>query len=150
MAHWMCITNEKNWNVAKSKRIWGLADRNRKKLESSKVGDYLVFYIKQRRINSKIIRPKIVGIFKVASKPFFDEERIFASLPKKADELYPWRVKIETVTIPKKPLEFKEVVPLLQFIKNKEKWFLYIQTTMRVIPKQDFDLIKSAVSRHKK
>lgn len=144
MDSWLCITSEENWKAAKSKRVWGLAEKDRKKLERVKVDDSLVFYIKQRIENDETIGPQIKGIFKVASEAFFSEERIFTSSP---DEIFPWRIRIEPVAIPKKSLDFKKLVPKLQFIKNKKKWFLYLQVAMRTIPKEDFDLTKSAIMR---
>ena len=143
MVHWLCITNEKNWNVAKNKRIWGLAKKE-KKLGDLGIGDYLVFYIKQRKEKDEIVKPKIAGIFKVASKPFYDKEKIFATSQKRY-ELYPWRFKIETVAIPENPLEFRRLIPKLEFIKKKRKWYVYLQQAMIKIPKSDFDVIKSAI-----
>ena len=26
MTYWLCITNEENWNVVKTKNVWGVAD----------------------------------------------------------------------------------------------------------------------------
>ena len=105
------------------------------------IGDYLVFYIKQRKEKDEIVKPKIAGIFKVTSKPFYDEEKIFDN----KYELYPWRIKIETAVIPENPLEFKRLISKLRFIKKKRKWYVYLQQAMIRIPKADFDVIKSAV-----
>ena len=69
------MTNEENWNVAQSKRVWGVAEKDRKKLERTKVGESLVFFIKQKRENDEITGPQIRGIFMVASKPFYSEEK---------------------------------------------------------------------------
>ena len=128
--------------MAQSKRVWGVAEKDKKKLERTKVGESLVFYIKQKKENDEITGPQIRGIFMVASKPFYSEEKNFPG-----DKIFPWRIKIELVAVPKEPLEFMKLVPKLQFIKNKEKWFRHLQFAMRTIPKLDFDLIESAILR---
>ena len=140
MHPWLCVTSEENWNVVKSKRMWCVAEKDREKLKGTDVGEFLVLYIKQKRKNDITIRPRIKGIFKIASKPFYSEERIFSGI-----EIYPWRVRINPIAIPRAPLEFMKLVPRLQFIKNKEKWYSHLRVAMRKIPRQDFDLIKSAI-----
>jgi predicted RNA-binding protein len=77
MSYWLCTTDERNWCVAKNKRIWGLAQKA-KTYEQLKMGDYVVFYVKRGTSDSGIIQPKITGIFKVSSKPFYDEKELFA------------------------------------------------------------------------
>ena len=128
--------------MAQSEREWGVAEKDKEKLERTKVDDSLVFYVKKKKENDEVTGPQIRGIFKVASKTFYSEEKIFVG-----DEIFPWRIKIEPVAVPEEPLEFMKLVPRLRFIKNKEKWFCHLQVTMRTIPKLDFDLIKSAISR---
>jgi predicted RNA-binding protein len=142
----MCPTSEENWAVIRDRKIWGVADYYKKRIQDLEVGDYLIFYVKQRREEGKIItRPRIVGIFKVSSRPFFQKEETFSS--KKPRQLYPWRVTIETVAIPRKPLEFKEALPWLSFIRNKAQWGCYMQTAMRSIPGRDFIWIKSRLEQ---
>ncbi|MCJ7760635.1 EVE domain-containing protein, partial [Candidatus Bathyarchaeota archaeon] len=84
------------------------------------------------------------AIFRVSSKPFYDEKQLFA-MPDKARELYPWRFKIKPVAIPKEPLEFDSLVPKLEFIERKKVWYTYLQHAIKRISESDFAVIKSAI-----
>lgn len=134
-----------NWIVAKDKRIWGLA-RKAKTCEQLKIGDYIVFYVKRETSDSGIIRPKITGIFRISSKPFYDEKKLFAA-PVKTRELYPWRFKIEPITIPKEPLEFDKLVPKLEFIERKKVWYTYLQHAIKRLSESDFKVINSSIGQ---
>lgn len=139
MNTWLCMTNEENWEVIKSKRIWAVAEKDIMKIQRVNVGDFLVFYVKRRRGKTE---PQIRSIFEAASEPFSSKEKDFVT-----KEKFPWRIKIKPSVIPRTPLQFTKLVQNLQFIKNKKKWFRHLQVAMRTIPKEDFDLIKSALTR---
>lgn len=142
MNSWLCMTREENWNVIRSKRIWGVAEKDKKRLERVNVGDFLVFYVKQKRKKDEIVGAKITSIFKAVSAPFFSQERIFASY---LIELFPWRIKIQPEVTPKEPVEFQKLIPKLRFIKNKKNWGAHLQVVMRAIPEEDFNLIRSEI-----
>ena len=146
MMYWLCITTEENWKVARKLKVWGVAQKDRKKLwDKLEINDFLVFYVKQRKELGQTIGPTINGISKVTSDPIWSEEKIFRGLV--PQEKFPWRVKIEHVKIPKEPIDFRKLVPKLKFIKKKRKWFVYLQRAMRTIPKEDFDMILSTVRK---
>lgn len=145
MNYWICITNEENWNVVKGENIWGVSEKHKNQLNKAEIDDFLVFYLKQEEIKDEILSSRISGMFKVVSKAFKDEKRIFGSV---GTETFPYRVKLEPVFIPEKPIEFKPLLQSLGFIKNKEKWWGHIQgKAMRTIPESDFELIKSEMRR---
>jgi len=60
------------------------------------------------------------------------------------------RVKLEPVIMAEEPIQFKELIPKLKFIVNKERWTGHIRRAMRTIPKEDYDLIFSAVKGSKR
>lgn len=135
MNYWLCVTNEENWNIVKERGIWGVESRHLEKIASVKEKDQLVFYVKPKRIG---------GIFEVTSKMFKEENVIFKG------GLFPYRIKIRPVVIPKKFLEFQPLIHEMRFIASKKrKWGGYLQgKAMRPIPKQDFELIKKRVEVH--
>jgi len=58
-----------------------------------------------------------------------------------ADSLYPWRIKIKPIKFGE--IEFRILIPKLKFIKNKDKWTLYLMgKAMREIPEEDYKLIE--------
>jgi predicted RNA-binding protein len=130
--YWLCVTSEENWNVIRTQKVWGVSRRNRRQLENVKKGDFFVFYAKKRGLT---------GIFKVISKPFEDQKRLF----KGADKVFPYRVKLESFILPKKIVRFEELARKLKFI-GEEKWNVYLQVAMRKITEEDYKTIKATLS----
>jgi len=76
--------------------------------------------------------------YEVISEVFKDRSRIFKSPPGKSET---YQIKLKPIKIFEKPLDFKSLIPELNFIRNK-KWTGHIQDkAMREIPKEDFELI---------
>lgn len=133
--HWLCITNEANWAVVKTKKVWGVNSKHEKVMNMVEKDDKLVFYVKPLRIG---------GIFTAISKPYKDETPIFSGGE------FPYRVKIKPLVLPKKFLDFYSLFGRLKFITQKKKkgWGGHLQgKAMRIIPKEDFDLIKRELER---
>lgn len=128
MSFWLCVTDERNWNIIKKEKIWGVTERHSDKIHSTEKGDRFVFYVKPKRIG---------GIFEVKSESYNDDEGIFTG------KTYPHRVKIEPLLVSDEFLDFGPLVPEMHFIKKKRVWGGYLQgKAMRLIPKEDFELIK--------
>lgn len=135
--YWLCVTNEDNWNIIKSKHIWGVSRRNKKLLLDVKVGDYLVFYV---------IPKSIGGIFKVVSEPYESEEVIFSWTRYGRFEIFPLRVKIAPDLVPEVPLPFTELIEKLSFTRGLKRWNIKLRRAMLKISEEDFDIIKSYIS----
>lgn len=142
MGYWLCITTEENWKVIKEKNIWGVSERHRNTIAKVKPGDKLLIYVKQERRKDKILEPKIVAIYEAASEVFKDSSRIFKTPKDMGNEAFPLRIKLKPVKIFKKPIEFKPLIPKLNFITNKKKWTGHLMgKAMREIPEEDYKLI---------
>ena len=138
---WLCITTRANWEVIKTKNIWGVEPRHLKTLQRVKVGDKLVFYVKQEVRGREKLPSMLVGIFEVISKPFKDETKIFTG------GLYPWRIRIKPIKLGE--VKFKPLIPKLKFIKNKSGWTGYLMgKAMREIPEEDYKLIESLMKQN--
>jgi len=116
--YWLCVTNEENWRVVKKRLVWGVSERYREKMESVEVGDFLIFYVKPKRI--------------------------FSSAGFPSNEVFPYRVRLEPVVVPDEPVDFVPLIEKLSFIVNKRWWTGYFRQAMRVIPKEDFKSILDA------
>lgn len=143
MTYWFCITTKENWEVIKEKNTWGVPERHKNTIMKVKPGDKLVIYLKQERFKDKVIEPRIVAVYEVASEPFRDSTRIFSSKGmRNSKETFPLRVRINPVKIFEKSVEFKPLIPKLKFIKNKQNWTGHLMgKAMREIPEEDFKLI---------
>lgn len=131
--YWLCVTTEPNWKVVKKSKIWGVSEHNSKKIKCVEEGDPLVFYV---------IPKKIKGILKATEKAFTSDTTIFVSKGPKKDETFPYRIRLQPVTIPKTPLAIEDVIPKLTFVIGKRMWEGYFRRAMQTIPEEDFTYIK--------
>lgn len=144
MAYWLCITNEENWQIIKRENIWGVAERHKNTISKVKKGDKCLIYVKQEKIGDKLKESRIVGEYEVASEVFKDSKRIFKSPPGMGNESFPYRIKLKPINVFKRSVEFKPLIPKLNFIKNKKKWSGHLMgKAMREIPEEDYKLIMS-------
>jgi len=140
MTYWLCTTTEENWRVIREKNVLGVPERRKNTISKVKPSDKLAIYVMQDRVNNEIKEPRIVAVYEVVSELFKDSTRIFSSKGVRySGETFPWRVKSKPIKIFDKPIEFKPLIPKLEFITNKKKWALYlIGKAMVEIPKEDY------------
>ena len=139
MTCWLCVTTEANWNVVKEKNVWGVGERFKNTIQKVKPGDKLIFYVMQTKKNKDIIPSRITGIFEALSEPYRDPTKIFK--PYGSEQTFPYRVKLKPIKILEKPINFKNLVPKLSFIKNKQRWSGALRRAMIEIPEKDYQTI---------
>ncbi|KPU62374.1 hypothetical protein EP1X_09185 [Thermococcus sp. EP1] len=142
MPYWLCITNRENWGIIKKNNLWGVPEKRHKNtLLKVKPGDKVVIYLKQEKDQKgNVLEPKIVAIYEVVAEPFKDSKKIFKA-PKGSNEVYPWRIKLKPIKFGE--IEFKSLIPKLNFIKNKKKWSTHLfGKAMREIPEEDYKVIE--------
>ena len=145
MTNWLCILDRANFSVVKIEGIWGVSSYHKNKLMKAKPDDICAFYLIGEGSKGK---PAIAGIFKVTSNPFLEFSEIFQSKrshsKQSEKELYPYRIRLIPIKIFEPELSFKELIPNLNFIKNKIRYSGHlIGKTMREIPAEDMDFIMS-------
>jgi predicted RNA-binding protein len=145
MTYWFASSNRDNWEIIKKKNIWGIPIRNKAIIERVKPGDNILIYVSQKKENDEILPSAITGAFEIISKGHKDTIPIFITPEKMGNEVFPYRVRLKPIKIFKEPLEFKQLIPKLKFIKNKTMWTGHIRVAMREIPEEDYKFIlKSA------
>jgi len=82
-------------------------------------------------------------VFEAVSEVFRDTTPIFKAY--KGAHSFPNRVRLKPIKIAEKLVIFKELVPKLSFIKNKQRWSGYLRRAMLEIPKEDYELIERAL-----
>jgi predicted RNA-binding protein len=132
--YWFCVVNEDNWEIIRRKNLWGVSEGNRKRLESTQIGDLLVFYVKRYRLG---------GSFRIVSKPFTSHGKVFIPAKSAPEEVFPYRVKLRPEVIPAKPKDFMKIIPKLNFIGNKKQWKAYLQKAMRQIGENSFNTLNA-------
>ncbi|MEG9194153.1 MAG: EVE domain-containing protein [Candidatus Methanoglobus sp.] len=139
MKYWLCVTNQENWEVIKEKNIWGVEERHRNAISKVKPEDRLLIYVMGTKKENETLPPRIVAAYEAVSEVFTDPSRRFKR------KLYPLRVRLRPIAVFSKPLDFRELVPKLGFIKNKRMWVGHIRgKAMREIPKGDFETVLEA------
>ena len=134
--YWLCVTSEENWKVVRKRKLWGVSGRNKAQIEKVEHGDNLVFYVKPQRL---------MGIFQAASGAFKSDEKIFGTSGFTREEIFPYRIKLKSYMAPKEPVLLKSLVPKLKFITNKKKWMGHLRRAMQIIPKEDYDTMKTSL-----
>ncbi len=134
--YYLGVTNDENWPIVRDKRVWGLPEGRENLIKRLKKGDYIFIYLMSSKKGDETHPPRLAGLFKVASDPYRDSRRIFKG------RVYPNRVKLEPMIVPKKPVEFKPLVPKLEFIKNKQFWSAHLRSGLVRVTKRDFDLMR--------
>lgn len=148
MTRWLAISNRENSDISIKKNIWGVPKRAVNTITRVKPGDTILMYVSQKIVNKEVFPSAITGEFEVASEVYEDSSRIFITPVKLGNELFPLRVKLKPIKIFKEPIEFKPLVPKLQFITNKKMWVGHIRgQAMREIPEEDYQLIINQASR---
>jgi len=109
MRYWLCVTNQENWE----KNIWGVEERHRNTISKVRPGDKLLVYMMTTKKENETLPPRIVAAYEVVSEMFTDSSRIFKG------KLYPLRIGLRPIAVFSKPLDFRELVSKLSFIKNK-------------------------------
>ena len=136
MRYWLCVTNQENWEVIKEKNIWGVEERHRNTISKVRPGDKLLIYVMGTKKENETLPPRIVAVYEAVSETFIDSSRRFKG------KLYPLRIRLRPIAVFPKPLDFRELVPKLSFIKNKRMWVGHIRgKAMREIPKGDFETV---------
>jgi len=139
MKYWLCVTNQENWEVIREKNIWGVEERHRNTISKVKPGDRLLIYVMGTKKENETLPPKIVAAYEAVSEMFTDPSSIFKG------KLYPLRIRLRPIAVFSKPLEFRELIPKLSFIRNKRMWVGHIRgKAMREIPKGDFETVLEA------
>lgn len=141
MARWICISNQINDKITRQKNIWGVSRRYIKAISKVKIGDTLLMYTVQEIVNKEIHPSLITSEYEAISEVYEDTKHLFETPKNMANEDFPLRIKIKLITRFDKPIQFKQLVPKLSFIKNKKVWTGSIRRAMREIPEKDYQLI---------
>lgn len=138
MARWLAISNRANWDVVQKKHVWGVPQRSRNIIARVKTGDTVLIYVGQEKKDDEILPSSVVGEFVVASEAYEDHTAIFTVPPHMVKEDFPYRIKLSPVRVFDPPVEFKPLIPDLEFITNKKMWTGHIRVAMRTIPEEDY------------
>lgn len=107
--YYLFIVQESNWDIVKSGNIIGTD--NKDIYDEIKANDKILVYV------SGI--SQIKGLYEVVSK-YKENIAIFEG------KIRPYRFKLNLIEFFEDRSEFKDLVPKLNFIENKEKWYTHL------------------------
>lgn len=126
----MFIIDKNNWKIVKENKIIGTNYKDKAQL--IKKDDLIIVYITRLSL--------IAGSFRVIT--------VFSDKKKKIEGgVYPYRMTLEPLKIPKKPIDIKSLINELNFIKNKSKWFFHLfgSRGLRKLSELDYNTIYQAL-----
>jgi hypothetical protein len=111
-----------------------------KPISKPQKGDGVLFYATREKYNENTNRIK-----RITAVGFFEDEKV--DVHEIEDKLfYKRKVNFE---IPIREINLKDYLKDIGFIENKEKWGMYLRSSMREIPKKDFDFLHSKMKLEK-
>src|SRR5438477_3261138 len=141
--YWMIVSSPDNFRKTREHgfSIQGLKSRHRRRVETMRVGDRLLYYVTGRM--------GFAATVTVASPMYEDHTPIWRS--SRRDEDYPWRVHIRLDLMLE---EFdwvpaKEIAYRLDYVRKwpPEHWTLAFQGHIHALPRTDFAIIEDEISR---
>jgi hypothetical protein len=141
--YWMVVTSPENFRKTRELgfTIQGLKSRHRRRVETMKVGDRVLYYVTGRAAFAASVT--------VASPMYEDHTPIWRTARREED--YPWRVHIrldlaldEADWIPAKELAYR-----LDYVRKwpPEHWTLAFQGHIHALPRTDFVIIEDELVR---
>jgi len=141
--YWMVVSSPENFRKTRDLgfTIQGLKSRHRRRVETMKVGDRVLYYVTGRSAFAATVT--------VASPMYEDHTPIWRTA--RRDEDYPWRVHIrldlaleETDWIPAKELAYR-----LDYVRKwpPEHWTLAFQGHIHALPRTDFVILEDEIAR---
>ena len=144
--HWMVVSSPDNLRKTKDHgfTIQGLKSRHRRRVETMRVGDRVLYYVTGRMAFAATVT--------VSSPMYEDHTPIWRSA--RRDEDYPWRVHIraDIVLDEQDWIPAKELAYRLDYVRKwpPEHWTLAFQGHIHSLPRNDFTLIEDEFVRSDK
>ena len=141
--YWMIVSSPDNFRKTREHgfAIQGLKSRHRRRVETMRVGDRVLYYVTGRM--------GFAATVTVASPMYEDHTPIWRS--SRRDEDYPWRVHIrqDFVLDELDWVPAKEIAYRLDYVRKwpPEHWTLAFQGHIHALPKADFAIIEDEISR---
>jgi hypothetical protein len=142
MSYWIAVSGEANFEKSRALNfeLQGFKTRQRRKAERMVSGDKLVWYITKEMV--------FAGYATITGTYFEDHEPIWEG--KKAGEDYPWRVPIQKELVLDRDdwIDVEGIARRMTYVAKwpAEHWRLAFQGNLHEVPKEDFELIKQALT----
>ena len=142
--YWMIVSSPDNFRKTREHNfsIQGLKTRHRRRVETMRVGDRVLYYVTGRM--------GFAATVTVASPMYEDHTPIWRTA--RRDEDYPWRVHIRPDVILDEAdwVPAKEIAYRLDYVRKwpPEHWTLAFQGHIHLLNRNDFAVIEDAMASH--
>src|SRR6266851_5384892 len=143
LQYWMVVTSPDNFRKTRELgfTIQGLKSRHRRRVETMRVGDRVLYYVTGRMAFAATVT--------VASPMYEDHTPTWRTA--RRDEDYPWRVHIRPDLILEDPdwVPAKELAYRLDYVRKwpPEHWTLAFQGHIHALPRTDFGIVEDEIAR---
>ena len=141
-ARWLLVSSPENFETSRARGfdLAGMKSRHRKKAETVKAGDTVLFYL--------VGLKAIAGLARATGPYYEDHSHIWDS--RREGEEYPFRFPVEPVALIKKPKDFVLVEPFLDALIYPRRWpranwTLAFQGNVHKLDEADYALLARAV-----
>ena len=144
--YWMIVSSPDNFRKTREQgfTIQGLKSRHRRRVETMRVGDRMLYYVTGRMAFAASVT--------VTSPMYEDHTPIWRSA--RRDEDYPWRVHIRSDVVLDQAdwIPAKELAYRLDYVRKwpPEHWTLAFQGHIHALPRTDFVILEDELSRSAK
>ena len=141
--YWMIVSSPDNFRKTRELgyTIQGLKSRHRRRVETMRVGDRVLYYITGRMAFAATVT--------VASPMYEDHTPIWRSA--RRDEDYPWRVHIRQDVVLEDVdwIPAKDIAYRLDYVRKwpPEHWTLAFQGHIHALPRNDFAIVEDEIAR---
>ncbi|HEY1421723.1 MAG TPA: EVE domain-containing protein [Candidatus Dormibacteraeota bacterium] len=141
--YWMVVSSPDNFRKTRDHgfSIQGLKSRHRRRVETMRVGDRILYYITGRMAFAATVT--------VGSPMYEDHTPIWRSA--RRDEDYPWRVHIRQDVVLEEGdwIPARDIAYRLDYVRKwpPEHWTLAFQGHIHALPKNDFTIVEDEIAR---
>ena len=141
--YWMLVSSPENFRKTREHgfSVQGVKSRHRKRVESMRPGDRLLYYITGRM--------SFAAAVTLTSPMFEDHQPIWRTARREED--YPWRVRIRLDSALEEIdwVSAKDLAYRLEYVRKwpPEHWTLAFQGHLHQLPQKDFKLIEDELRR---
>lgn len=135
-SYWLLVGEDTTWTSLLDKGYWAIRRIWKKKARKIRKGDKAVAYVK--------FFSAIYGTVEIISEPYQNENTSILGEPPGS---YPIRFRIKSDIFLKEPTSIRPLIKKLPFIRNKERWYGYFQTSLKEISKEDYELVISHLQK---
>lgn len=142
---WIVTVSEDNLEGTLKHKLIGLPETRRSSVKGIRTGDTIVFYIGKKRAGyggPKTSVSQFGHVAEVTGEYYVGNERIWMSRSK---EVFLCRVPITVISEGR--VGAAEVIPQLDFVRDKRKWGLHFLTGIRRISERDYETLLAAIAK---